>query len=587
MSDTVAEGSTANLGGFGPSRKLLLLGWVLIGGVLAGLAIWHLAAARHLAGELGLPLDDGWIHARFAQNIARGYGFSFNPGEATSTTTSPLWTLLLALGYRLTGEHLFTGIALNYVLAVGVCAIVYSLAAALTSNRWLGLATGLVCAATAPLSWWMLSGMEPLLYAFLALFAILRHVRYRDAAGARSLLPTVVFALAGLARPEMLLLFPLALADELVGFVRDGRGGPVVRWLRKAAPQLLVFTVLVAPLFVYNLRVTGYALPTSFYSKLQRVGIPGALIDERVGWLSALVAGPAQELWQHVVVWAKDNCLLILPFFVGWWWLTRQGLSRDPRDRGSLLVPAVLAIQPVVWALVGGYRDPAYQSQRYIANLVPLYILVGMVGAWRLGTRLSASTAQARRPAKRRRKGRHREASHGGTSRASVGLGLSLVFVVAALAAAAARQPASVEVYAKNVRDTTEMQVRIGRWLRDHVEGSALLCVNDIGAIGYLSDMPVLDLQGLVTPEVLPLRSMARRLDGTGPSLITEFVIAREPDYVVIFPQWYPFLSMRQDLFTPVFEVMLPDNITNGSNLMVVYRTVWADVAETETESDQ
>jgi len=563
---------------------LLILTWALIGGVIAGLAVWHLVAARQLAGEFGLPLDDGWIHARFAQNIARGYGFAFNPGEPTGTTTSPLWTLLLALGYRLTGEHLFTGIALNYALAFGVCALVCLLVVALTEGRWLALATALVFAVTAPLSWWLLSGMEPVLYPALALLGILLHVRRRQLAGARGLLPTVAFAFAGLARPEMLLLFPLALADDLLSFVRDGRGRPVPRWAGKAVLHVLVFAVIVAPMFLYNLKVTGYPLPTSFYSKLQRTGVSGALVDERVTWVAALVGGPALELWKLVAVWARDNCLLILPFFVGWWWLVRQGLSRNERDRGSLLVPGLLVIQPVAWALVGGYRDPAYQSQRYIADLVPLYVLVGMVGAWRLGGLLAPLLGRPRPPARRRRKRRQQVPAIGGASLAPRGLWLSIAFVVAVLIASAARQPASVEVYANNVRDTTQMQVRIGRWLRNHVEGKALLCVNDIGAIGYITDMPVLDLQGLVTPEVLPLRSMARHLDGTGPRLITEFVIAHEPDYLVIFPQWYPFLSMRQDLFTPVFEVVLPDNITNGSNVMVIYRTTWADVPQDETE---
>jgi hypothetical protein len=559
---------------------------MLVCGVIASLAVWHLAAARQLAGELGLPLDDGWIHARFAQNIARGEGFAFNPGEATSTTTGPLWTLLLALGYRITGQHFFTGIVLNYAFAVGVCALVYSLVVWFTTSRWLALATSLVCAATAPVSWWVLSGMEPLLYALLALSGILLHVRYRRSMGARSLLPTVAFGLASLARPEMLLLFPLALADRLVSSLRDATERPVASWIRKSSLHLLVFAAIVAPVFVYNMMVTGYALPTSFYSKLQMVGISGALVDERVSWLSALVTGPAQEVWAHIAVWAQDNCLLILPFFVGWWWLTRQGLSRDSRDHGSLLVPGLLVVQPVVWAVVGGYRDPAYQSQRYIANLVPLYVLVGMVGAWYLAGRVLPLARPRRRPTRRRRKARQPGEARAVASPAIWRVGLSIAFVVGVLAAAVARQPASVEIYAKNVRDTTEMQVRIGRWLRTHVEGDALLCVNDIGAIGYISDMPVLDLQGLVTPEILPLRSMARRLDGTAPRLVMEFIAEREPDYLIIFPQWYPGLSTRRDLFTPVFEVMLPDNITNGANLMVVYRTVWADVVQTDVEAD-
>jgi hypothetical protein len=558
---------------------------MLILATVAGLTLWYLFAARDLAGEFGLPLDDGWIHARFAQNLARGQGFSFNPGEPTSTTTSTLWTLLLAAGYGITHEHLFTGVVINYALALGLCAVVYSLVVALTTRPWLALASALLCAVTVPLPWWILSGMEPPLYAFLALLGILLHLRCWRTRGARSLLPTVAFALASLARPEMLLLFPLALVDRLFCHLREGEGRPLARWGKDVALHLPVFAVITAPAIFYNVAVTGYPLPTSFYSKLQRVGISGALVDERVTWLSALLLGPLEELWRLVAVWARDNCLLIVPFFFGFGWLVRQAFVGEVAARRSLLVPAVLVTQPLMWAAVGGYRDPSYQSQRYIADLILLFLLVGMVGGWRL-TALVPFGARTKQPRPtRRRMKRRQDAAESATRLGGLGVGLRVFLVASVLVASLARQPAGADTYARNVRDTNEMQVRIGRWLRSHVEGKALLCVNDIGAIGYISDMPVVDLQGLVTPEILPLRSLARRLDGTAPRRVLEFIVEHEPDYLIIFPRWYPDLDMRRDLFTPVFGVTLEENITNGASVMVVYRTIWADVPHMNGEA--
>jgi hypothetical protein len=154
-----------------------------------------------------------------------------------------------------------------------------------------------------------------------------------------------------------------------------------------------------------------------------------------------------------------------------------------------------------------------------------------------------------------------------------------------ALGASLARQPAAARTYALNVKNTNEMQVAIGRWVRDHVPVGSLLAVNDVGAIGVISNCPVLDLQGLVTPEVLALRDAAHRAAGTAPRAVFEFIAARKPDYLIIFPQWYPELDGRRDLFTPVHGVLLEDNITCGAPLMVVYRTVWAEEAEPEEES--
>src|SRR6476620_5659196 len=48
--------------------------------------------------------DDAYITYRYARNLATGHGLVFNPGEATDSASSWLYTLLLALGYRL-GVH--------------------------------------------------------------------------------------------------------------------------------------------------------------------------------------------------------------------------------------------------------------------------------------------------------------------------------------------------------------------------------------------------------------------------------------------------------------------------------------------------
>jgi len=527
-----------------PSRLVLAGAWLGIALLLAGLLAWYLSAARRAAGEFGLPLDDGWIHARFAQHLARGEGFSFNPGEATSTTTSPLWTLLLALGYRVTGEYLFTGIAINYALTLALLVIVYRLSLALIPSRWLALSVALALAVTVPLQWWALSGMEPTLYAALALLGILLHITARSDGPARELPATVVFSLAALARPEMLLLFPLAMLDRLLSM----RKRSFVGWLKELALNFPIYALFVTPFLFYNHRVTGYLLPTSYYSKLQYAGIPGLLSGAPISPLAAIVLYPLGELASVIGVWLKDNFILGVSVFAGAGWLVWQWRKNSDSGRRSLLVPLLLVVQPLAWAMAGGYRPPAYQSQRYLADLNPLFVLLGMIGGW---------WATGRVPGAWR-------------DRARVAL------LGAVLAVSLVGQPEGLMTYARNVKNTTEMQVAIGRWLKANAPADSLLAVNDIGAIGSITQMRVLDLQGLVTPEVLPLRDMRSRLDGTAPMKMFEFIVSRRPGYLVIFPQWYPELAARTDLFTQVHSVVLTDNITNGASEMVIYRTIWA-----------
>ncbi len=527
--------------------------------VIAGLMAWYLAASRQAAGEIGFPLDDSWIHARFAESLSRGLGFSFNPGEPTSTTTAALWTLVLAVAYRITHEFFFTSFALNWLLCVLLCMVVYHLSLSMHASRWVALLAASAVAVTVPLPWWALSGMEPPLYAFLSLSGILLHLRLRQARGARALAPTVVFALAGLARPECLVLFPLAMVDRLLMARRGGRlpestgaspasgdaeRGALPRWLRSLALHLPLFLVIVAPPFVYNYRVTGYLLPSSFYSKLQGESVSGALAMRQV---APIFTAPAKQIWSLLVLWAGDNALLIVPFLFGFAWLVQSAFSPDSRHR-SLLIPMVLLGQPIAWALVAGYRDAGFQSQRYVASLNALFLLLGVVGGARLVERVGALRPRAAR----------------------------IALACAVLAASLARQPSEARVYALNVKNITEMQVNIARWLRDNAPRGSLLAVNDVGAIGVITGDPVLDLQGLVTPEILPLREMRHMLDGTAPQRVFEFLAHRRPGYVVVFPAWYPEYGMMTAFFTEVYRVELRDNITCGAPLMVVYRADWA-----------
>jgi len=79
---------------------------------------------------------------------------------------------------------------------------------------------------------------------------------------------------------------------------------------------------------------------------------------------------------------------------------------------------------------------------------------------------------------------------------------------------------------------------------------------------------------------------MKRRLDGTAPRALFEYLVDRRPDYLIIFPQWYPDLDARRDLFTPVFWVALDDNVTNGAAVMAVYRTIWAQPAPARPDDE-
>ena len=70
---------------------------------------------------------------------------------------------------------------------------------------------------------------------------------------------------------------------------------------------------------------------------------------------------------------------------------------------------------------------------------------------------------------------------------------------------------------------------------------------------------------GLVTPEILPYRRQ-------GEEGVIRFVGEVCPDYVVIFPTWFPRLVARTDLLEPLERVRLDRVEVAGGPEMVVYR---------------
>jgi hypothetical protein len=119
--------------------------------------------------------------------------------------------------------------------------------------------------------------------------------------------------------------------------------------------------------------------------------------------------------------------------------------------------------------------------------------------------------------------------------------------------------------YAWGVQNINAMQVHLGRWVDANVPRGATLAVNDIGAIAYFSRRPVLDLMGLVTPEIRPYRR-------DGEPGILRFIAERCPDMVIVFPSWFPLLAAREAVFVPVYRVRLDHNEVAGGPEMVVYR---------------
>ena len=462
---------------------------------------------RLIAGAAGFPLDDSWIHLHFARNLAEGAGFAYNPGTPVAGSTAPLWTLLLAAGAWIVGASLAMAKTLGVAAAIAAALLLRRAALAWGAGRAAALAAAIALLWSGPFAWGALSGMEVTLAALLVTAAVFALAHERLA------LTALAGGLAALARPEAVVLLPfLALA-----------GRPTPR--RRALFALIIVAVLV-PFAVFCWATTGTPVPSTAAAKVEG-GILGRLIGIREPARMLWLDRPAAFAHEWVAWLLRIHPLLplALPAIVLVW----------RRRRALAVVGLVLLAHPIAMAVLAPYRGPGFQEGRYSIHLLPVALLL-VATAWTAPTSSAARWAVLLSP-------------------------LRLLYLAMALVTLV---PAS-ERYAWGVQNINAMQVHLGHWVNNHLPRGATLAVNDIGAIAYFSRRPVLDLMGLVTPEIRPYRR-------EGEPGVLRFIAERCPDAVIVFPTWFPQLAARTDVFVPVYRVRLERNEVSGGPEMVVYR---------------
>ena len=490
---------------------------LLTAAALAAAVGLFLQRERLIAGHLGLesfPLDDSWIHFQLARNVAEGRGFAYNPGVPVSGSTAPLWTVLLAGLFKVGGVYPAWAKAAGVAAALGSAWLARRLALLWTGDAALGLTAALVTAWSTPMVWGALSGMEVTLAALLVTAALVAHVEGRVAPSA------ALAGLAVLARPESALLVPLLWL-----------AGPLT--MRRSAAALGIPAVLLLPWVAFNLRTSGTPLPTTAAAKIE-----GGLIGLLEGAHESATVTLASRPWQFEREWVgwllSVNVLLPVLLLPGLWILWRRG------GRAWALPASILVVHPLAMALLAPYRGPAFQEGRYSIQLLPLAIVVAVAS-------LLALSFPGR--------------AQGEGWLLRIGMALLLAASLSSLSPGATR-------YAWAVQNIDAMQVNLGRWVRANTPSESRLALNDVGAIAYLGRREVIDVMGLVTPAIIPYRR-------DGEAGVLRYLERACPDYLIVFPTWFPTLSARTDRFTPVHRVRLEHNTVAGADEMVVYETVW------------
>jgi hypothetical protein len=156
-------------------KRTLLRSWPLYISILALLLIVWLLLNISLSqnqGYLVYSLDDPYIHMAMARNLSQSGVWGVTRYGFTSTSSSPLWTLLLSLTYYLLGVGQAAPLLWNLVFAILVLLVAYAILSSYRVSPLVKFVALMAMVLLVPLPMLVLSGMEQILQTLLSMLIL-------------------------------------------------------------------------------------------------------------------------------------------------------------------------------------------------------------------------------------------------------------------------------------------------------------------------------------------------------------------------------------------------------------------------------
>ena len=411
----------------------------------AGLA---LAVAVGWAWALALDFlaDDAFISFRYARNLATGHGLVYNFGERVEGYTNFLTVVILAGAHRLGADLVTAGRGLS--LLAGATAVVLAWALARRGlAHWppLALVAAALVAVNPYHAAWAAAGLETTLFSALLAAMSLPLVGVATTRG-RFVATSGLALLLALTRPEGVALYGLLAACAAAAAPGAWRARA-----QTLLPGLALFVLVGGLYFVARWSYFGDLLPNTFYAK------------------SAFSVNHARRGLAYLAGFAAS------PFVLCAAPLVAAGAWAAVRRRLLPLVAIPLAVLAIVIA-EGGDGLPMY---RFVVPALPFLAALAAVGVGVAGERLG---------------------------RIGLALALALATLVAGLSFFPKRD-AQLLTFAYQRDFEVPAWSAVGRALGKAFPPGTALAAVPIGALGYYSGLPILDMAGLTDRTVARART--------------------------------------------------------------------------------
>lgn len=466
------------------------------------LSLWYIKSALDQNNYFGFPLDDPWIHLTFAKNLVNYHSFSYYKNEiVTAGSTSPLYTLILSVLYIVNKNEMIISYFLGIVSFLLSSMMFYKLASyGFPKENVYALLTTLIFVTDKWMNFISVSGMETIMF-ILSLLVATYYYRKSNAVMTGISLGVILWL-----RPDGLTFILALLIDYAVRYYITRKNKSTEKFFTR--PDIFklagAFGSIVILYLLMNLWLSGTLLPNTYNAKLAYYSPE---FKSRSDFLEA-------EVFKY---FTRGGYLLIFIGFLFGVLNVLISLKQKKYHGGLLYIIFILTIIFVYW-----YKLPyAHRFGRYLMPVIPFYILTSAIGfkyfAIIIGRLLNSR---------------------------QVAIWFMSGILITSILWSLVDYVENRKAYANECKYINDRQVVTAKWLRDNTNENDVIATHDVGAIGFYSDRKIVDVAGLVTPEVI------KNVGDTGyVSYMEQFMKQQGVTYLAFLKEWYR-VSNQNPLFS-------------------------------------
>lgn len=494
---------------FEPKKNIRIVILVAIALIAFGLSFYYLNFAMNQNLSFGFPLDDPWIHLTFAKNLVDYHSFSYFKNEmATAGSTSPVYTILLAVGFFLTKNEMI----LSYIIG-----ITFLILSAIAFYRLSSLDFGkenyyaLIFTGVFLIDKWLnfisLSGMETTMFIFI-LIATAYFYKKRNAVPFAVFLGLIIWG-----RPDGVAFIGAVAVDYFIANYLSKSVKNIPLFSKKDLIKIgAISGAFVLLYFIMNLVLSGSIMPNTYTAKIVYYSAKSKEFFMKV------------EVWQYFTSGAYGIIMVGFIFSV---LKMFYDLFKKKYNPNIIYIVFSLALVFVYW-----YKMPyAHRFGRYMMPIIPFFILASGLG-YRDLVKLLGVYFKNR----------------------NLSIGIYLVVSAAIIIFSIKDYYANKNEYSENCKYIGDRQVAAAMWIKNNTNENDIIATHDVGAIGYYSNRKIVDVAGLVTPELI-----SKINDKNYNAYMVEYLKKSGVTYIAFLREWYRVVN-QNPLFSTIdvsnFETM-------------------------------